>query len=150
MERGVKVDQVLWAVKAAKRFGIQVGMFLMWGYPGEQIEDIAATVDLVRKCQPDIHLTTVAYPIKNTGFFRKTADSVVTEKQWSEATDRDYRIKGRHSRAYYKQADSWLNNEVEATRLDGKNPAEAALRRSAAMDARERMLTSSLEAETEA
>jgi anaerobic magnesium-protoporphyrin IX monomethyl ester cyclase len=150
MERGVKVDQVLWAVKAAKRFGIQVGMFLMWGYPGEQIEDIAATVDLVRKCQPDIHLTTVAYPIKNTGFFRKTADSVVTEKQWSEATDRDYRIKGRHSRAYYKQADSWLNNEVEATRLDDKNPAEAALRRSAAMAARERMLTSSLEAETEA
>jgi radical SAM superfamily enzyme YgiQ (UPF0313 family) len=150
MERGVKVDQVLWAVKAAKRFGIQVGMFLMWGYPGEQIEDIAATVDLVRKCQPDIHLTTVAYPIKNTGFFRKTADSVVTEKQWSEATDRDYRIKGRHSRAYYKQADSWLNNEVEATRLDDKNPAEAALKRSAAMDARERMLTSSLEAETEA
>jgi anaerobic magnesium-protoporphyrin IX monomethyl ester cyclase len=150
MERGVKVDQVLWAVKAAKRFGIQVGMFLMWGYPGEQIEDIAATVDLVRKCQPDIHLTTVAYPIKNTGFFRKTADSVVTEKQWSEATDRDYRIKGRHSRAYYKQADSWLNNEVEATRLDSKNPAEAALRRSAAMDARERMLTSSLETETEA
>jgi anaerobic magnesium-protoporphyrin IX monomethyl ester cyclase len=125
-------------------------MFLMWGYPGEQIEDIAATVDLVRKCQPDIHLTTVAYPIKNTGFFRKTADSVVTEKQWSEATDRDYRIKGRHSRAYYKQADSWLNNEVEATRLDDKNPAEAALRRSAAMAARERMLTSSLEAETEA
>ena len=49
MERGVKVDQVLWAVKAAKRYGIQVGMFLMWGYPGEEIEDIAATVDLVTR-----------------------------------------------------------------------------------------------------
>jgi len=148
MERGVKVDQVLWAVKAAKRYGIQVGMFLMWGYPGEEIDDIAATVDLVRKCQPDIHLTTIAYPIKNTGFFRKAGDLVVTPQRWSEATDRDYRIKGRHSRAYYKQADSWLNNEVAASRLDGENPAEAALRRNAAERARGIMETLASETES--
>jgi radical SAM superfamily enzyme YgiQ (UPF0313 family) len=147
MERGVKVEQVLWATHAAKRYGIQVGMFLMWGYPGEQIDDIAATVDLVRKCQPDIHLTTVAYPIKNTGFFRKAGESVVTDKPWAQATDRDYRIKGRHSRAYYKQADSWLNNEVEAARIEGQNPAEAALRRAAAMRAREAMSGVSLDTE---
>jgi len=148
MERGVKVDQVIWATHAAKRHGIQVGMFLMWGYPGEQIEDIAATVDLVKACQPDIHLTTVAYPIKNTGYFHKAADSVVIDKEWSEATDRDYRIKGRHSRAYYKQADSWLNNEVAATRLEKENPTEAALRRTTAVQARESMLA--VAAETEA
>ena len=147
MERGVKVDQVIWAAQAAKRYGIQVGMFLMWGYPGEQIEDIAATVDLVKKCQPEIHLTTVAYPIKNTGYFRKAADFVVIDKQWASATDRDYRIKGRHSRTYYKQADLWLNNEVEAARLDPANPAEAALRRAAAMQARESMLAVSAETE---
>ena len=147
MQRGVKVEQVLWATHAAKRYGIQVGMFLMWGYPGEQIDDIAATVDLVRKCQPDIHLTTVAYPIKNTGFFLKAGESVVTDKPWAQATDRDYRIKGRHSRAYYKQADSWLNNEVEAARIEEQNPAEAALRRAAAMRAREAMSAVSLDTE---
>jgi anaerobic magnesium-protoporphyrin IX monomethyl ester cyclase len=148
MERGVKVDQVVWATRAAKRYGIQVGMFLMWGYPGEEIEDIAATVDLVKTCQPDIHLTTVAYPIKNTGYFRKAADLVVVDKEWSAATDRDYRIKGRHSRAYYKQADSWLNNEVAAARLEGQNPVEAALRQAAAVQARASMLA--VAAETEA
>jgi anaerobic magnesium-protoporphyrin IX monomethyl ester cyclase len=139
MERGVKVDQVVWAAKAAKRYGIQVGMFLMWGYPGEQIEDIAATVDLVSKCLPEVHLTTVAYPIKNTGYFRKAADLVVMDKQWEAATDRDHRIKGRHSRSYYKQADIWLNNEVEAARLDEQDPAEAARRRATASQARESM-----------
>jgi anaerobic magnesium-protoporphyrin IX monomethyl ester cyclase len=147
MERGVKVDQVVWAANAAKRYGIQVGMFLMWGYPGEQIEDIAATVDLVSKCQPDIHLTTVAYPIKNTGFFRNAGSLVVADRQWSESTDRDYRIKGRHSRAYYKHADSWLNNEVQATRLESQNPAEAARSRAAAMQARESMLAVSSQTE---
>ncbi len=147
MERGVTVEQVTWAAKAAKRYGIQVGMFLMWGYPGEQIEDIAATVDLVAKCQPDIHLTTVAYPIKNTGFFRQAEDLVISDKAWSDASDRDYRIKGRHSRAYYKHADSWLNNAVQAVRLDDRDPAEAALRRTVAVKARESMLAVALETE---
>jgi anaerobic magnesium-protoporphyrin IX monomethyl ester cyclase len=147
MQRGVTVDQVVWAAKAAKRYGIQVGMFLMWGYPGEQIDDIAATVDLVSRCQPEVHLTTVAYPIKNTGYFRKTADSIVIDKEWSAATDRDHRIRGRHSRGYYKQADVWLNNEVEATRLEGRNPAEAALRRAVALQARESMLAVASETE---
>jgi anaerobic magnesium-protoporphyrin IX monomethyl ester cyclase len=147
MQRGVTVDQVVWAANAAKRYGIQVGMFLMWGYPGEQVDDIAATVDLVSKCQPEVHLTTVAYPIKNTGYFRKAADSVVLDKEWSAATDRDHRIRGRHSRGYYKQADLWLNNEVEATRLDGRDPAEAALRRAAAMQARASMLAVASETE---
>jgi radical SAM superfamily enzyme YgiQ (UPF0313 family) len=147
MQRGVTVDQVVWAAKAAKRYGIQVGMFLMWGYPGERIDDIAATVDLVSKCQPEVHLTTVAYPIKNTGYFRKAADSIVIDKEWSAATDRDHRIRGRHSRGYYKQADVWLNNEVEATRLEGRNPEEAALRRAVASRARESMLATASETE---
>jgi anaerobic magnesium-protoporphyrin IX monomethyl ester cyclase len=147
MERGVKTEQVIWATKAAKRYGIQVGMFLMWGYPGEEIEDIAATVDLVRECQPDIYLTTVAYPIKNTGFFHKTRDFLVTDKPWAQATDRDHRIKGRHSRAYYKHADAWLNNEVTAARVAALDPDKASLCKAAAMRARESLSAASSETE---
>ena len=140
MERGVKIDQVMWAAKAARRHGIQVGMFLMWGYPGEQLDDIAATIELVRKCLPEIHLTTVAYPIKNTGFFANAGDAVVLEREWADATDRDYKIRGRHSRAYYKHADSWLNNEVAATRLEAGDPTAALRLRAAALQSRESML----------
>ena len=49
MERGVTVEQVLFATRAAKRYGIEVGMFLMWGYDGETVDDIAQTVDLVAR-----------------------------------------------------------------------------------------------------
>lgn len=126
MERGVGVDQVRWAARAAKRHGIQVGMFLMWGYAGEEVEDMQATIDLVRECEPDIYLTTVAYPIRNTGYFRKTSGLVVLEKDWATATDRDHRIRGRHSRRYYRLADEWLKNEVSAR-------AEEAIRAKQAM-----------------
>ena len=91
MERGVTVEQVLFATQAAKRHGIQVGMFLMWGYEGETVDDIAATVELVRRADPDIFLTTVSYPIKNTPYFNALNDRVVATRDWAAATDRDYR-----------------------------------------------------------
>jgi anaerobic magnesium-protoporphyrin IX monomethyl ester cyclase len=102
----------------------------------------------VRKCQPDIHLTTVAYPIKNTGFYENAGSSVVLNKEWSVATDRDHLIKGRHSRSYYKQADVWLNSEVAASRLDGSDPLQAGRHRAAAAQARDSMVA--LSAQTEA
>ncbi len=89
MERGVTVEQVQWATKAAQRHGIEVGMFLMWGYDGETLDDIEATVEHVVAAQPDVFLTTLAYPIKNTGYYDKVADRVSLDRPWAEATDRD-------------------------------------------------------------
>lgn len=148
MERGVTPEQVQWATKAAQRHGIQVGMFLMWGYAGETLEDIAETVEHVKKANPDVFFTTVAYPIKNTGYFEDVAGQVVSPRAWEEATDRDYLVRGRHSRAYYKQADRWLKNEVAAFRTEAEDPAGAAAKRTEALAARDAML--GLAAEVEA
>jgi radical SAM superfamily enzyme YgiQ (UPF0313 family) len=140
MERGVTAEQVQWATKAAQRHGIQVGMFLMWGYDGETVDDIAETIEHVKKANPDVFFTTVAYPIKNTAFYHAVADKVVSNRSWEEGTDRDYAIRGRHSRSYYKQADRWLRGEVAAFRLEGEDPDTAALRRAEALAAREAMM----------
>jgi anaerobic magnesium-protoporphyrin IX monomethyl ester cyclase len=126
MERGVTAEQVQWATHAAQRHGIEVGMFLMWGYQGETLADIEATVEHVKKANPNIFFTTVAYPIKNTAYFRQVADRVQLDKSWDTATDRDYRLRGQRSRAYYEQADRWLRNSVAAARLQSDNPADAA------------------------
>ena len=50
-------------------------MFLMWGYEGEELEDIAATVEHVKASNPDVFFTTVSYPIKGTGYFDKVRDT---------------------------------------------------------------------------
>src|SRR3954470_3714195 len=77
MQRGVTVEQVRTAVALCKANGIQTGMFLMWGYEGEEIEDIEATVEHVKACRPDIYFTTVSYPIKGTPYFDRVADRLV-------------------------------------------------------------------------
>ena len=49
MDRGVKVEQVQRAVEMSRARKIQSGMFLMWGYEGEEMEDIEATIRHVSK-----------------------------------------------------------------------------------------------------
>ena len=126
MERGVSVEAVQRSVKLAQKHGIKVGMFLMWGYEGEQVEDIAATVEHVKQSNPDIFFTTIAYPIKGTPYFDSVQKKIGLSIPWAEATDRDYQISDQRDKSYYKLADVWLRNEVEASRLASSDPTRAA------------------------
>lgn len=125
MERGVTVEQVQSAIRLSKSRGIETGMFLMWGYEGERMEDIEATVDHVKRADPDIFLTTVAYPIKGTPYFNQVAGRVVPPASWREGSDRDFKIRGRHSRRFYQYADQLLYSEVELQRLAAKQNSRA-------------------------
>ena len=80
MRRGVTVQQVQSAVGLCKSRGIQTGMFLMWGYEGEEWDDIQATIQHVKVSNPDIFLTTVAYPIRGTSYFEAVKNRVVSPK----------------------------------------------------------------------
>jgi len=122
MERGVTVEQVESAVALCRSAGIQTGMFLMWGYEGEELSDIEATVEHVKKTNPEVFFTTVAYPIKGTPYFSEVAERVESVKPWREGSDREFRIRNRHSRAFYRFADQLLRSEVELQRL-GHTPA---------------------------
>jgi anaerobic magnesium-protoporphyrin IX monomethyl ester cyclase len=126
MERGVTVEQVQTAVAMCRSAGIQTGMFLMWGYEGEELSDIEATVEHVKKTDPDIFFTTVAYPIKGTAYFSEVAERVENLKLWSESSDREFRVRSRHSRQFYRFADKLLRSEVELTRLGQKPDADDA------------------------
>jgi anaerobic magnesium-protoporphyrin IX monomethyl ester cyclase len=117
MRRGVTVQQVQNAVAMCKARGLQTGMFLMWGYEGEELDDIEATIQHVKVSNPDIFLTTVAYPIRGTAYFGAIKDHVVEPKVWAKSSDRDFQIRGRHSRRYYQNVDRLLRAEVELDRL---------------------------------
>jgi anaerobic magnesium-protoporphyrin IX monomethyl ester cyclase len=117
MERGVTVAQVQCAVDLCKSRGIQTGMFLMWGYEGEKLEDIEATIEHVKRTDPDIFFTTVAYPIKGTAYYHRNASSLVQLKPWRQSSDRELLLQGRRSPEFYGFADRLLQNEVQLARL---------------------------------
>ncbi|HZT30160.1 MAG TPA: radical SAM protein [Bryobacteraceae bacterium] len=112
MQRGVTVGQVREAIGLCRARGIETGMFLMWGYSGEDLEDIESTVEHVKRCRPDVFLTTVSYPIKGTPYYAAVAPRLVNPRGWAETSDRDAKISGRHSRRFYQLADRLLRSEV--------------------------------------
>lgn len=127
MDRGVKVEQVQQAVALTRERGIESGMFLMWGYDGEELDDIEATIKHVTITKPDIFFTTVSYPIKGTPYYNKVSDRLVQLKPWGVSSDREIKIKGRHSRTFYSYADKLLKEEVQLARLAGTPAANSDL-----------------------
>ena len=89
MKRKVTVDQVRAAAERLRRRRIEVGMFIMLGYDGEQMSDLHATVDHLKRTAPDVFLTTVSYPIKGTPYYDAVADRLASPGQWQDGTDRD-------------------------------------------------------------
>lgn len=112
MRRGTQADDVRAKTKLLKRQGIQVGMFIMLGYEGEQMEDLEATTAHLKDANPDLFLTTVAYPIKGTAYYNQVHDRVVAPAGWDQVSDRDLLVSGRNSRRFYSFATRWMVNAV--------------------------------------
>jgi anaerobic magnesium-protoporphyrin IX monomethyl ester cyclase len=126
MDRGVTIEQVQRAVAMSRERGIESGMFLMWGYEGEELEDIEATIRHVSTSKPDIFFTTVSYPIKGTPYYKSISDRLVQLEPWATSSDRKLKVKGRHSQHFYSYADKLLRDEVDLARLAGTPEAESA------------------------
>src|SRR5687767_11855807 len=112
MKRKVAVDQVRDSAQRLRRRGIEVGMFIMLGYDGEDMSDLQATVDHLKRTAPDVFLTTVSYPIKGTPYYDAVAHRLAAPRPWHESTDRDLVVRGRPVKTYYDFARRWMTAEV--------------------------------------
>jgi radical SAM superfamily enzyme YgiQ (UPF0313 family) len=116
MDRRVTVAQVQHATGLLQRRGIQVGMFIMLGYEGEDQSDLEATAEHLKRAAPDVFLTTVAYPIKGTPYFDEVQGRLRQDGDWASRSDRDLVVSGRRTPAYYRFARRYLVGEVDRDR----------------------------------
>ena len=126
MRRGVTTEQVFHAVELCRQNNIETAIFIMWGYEGETPDDIELTIKHILKTQPDLFFTTTVHPIKNTPYYSDIRHKIFYPDNWSTANDKKISIKDRIPVAYYKAADNWLRNAVQADKLKDDSPIEAA------------------------
>jgi radical SAM superfamily enzyme YgiQ (UPF0313 family) len=117
MDRRVSVEQIRTITKLAQRYGIEAGLFVMLGYPGEEIHDIDLTIEHLKETRPDQFLTTVAYPIKGTTFYDDVKPHLISTDNWETVTDRSVNFHGRHSERFYWFATRHMVNEVRFHKL---------------------------------
>lgn len=121
MERGVTVEQIRTTTKSARKYGIEAGLFVMLGYAGETVEEIEETIEHLKKADPNTFLTTVAYPIKGTGFYEKVSVNLVQPGPWDRTPEREISFRGRYCRPFYWFANRRLVNEVRFHQVRSNN-----------------------------
>jgi radical SAM superfamily enzyme YgiQ (UPF0313 family) len=112
MKRRTDAARTRDAIRLLQRHGIEAGTFIMLGYEGETMADIEATLAHLDDARPDTFLTTVAYPIRGTEYYRTVADRIVAPGPWETITDRDLIVAGRPSRRHYRFAIRWIVNQI--------------------------------------
>lgn len=62
-------EDIIHAVRVAKKYGIGVSFYNMVGIPGETEKDFIQTVNMNRMCFPDNHTTSIFYPYSGTKLY---------------------------------------------------------------------------------
>jgi radical SAM superfamily enzyme YgiQ (UPF0313 family) len=76
MRKESTVGDVLEAERLLRAAGIELGVFVMLGYPGETWKDVNATLQMLHTINPDVTLLSVAHPMKGTAFFDQVEDRI--------------------------------------------------------------------------
>lgn len=116
MKRKVDARDVQHKTHLLQQAGIETGMFIMLGYRGETVQDLVDTVQHLKVSNPDIFLTTIAYPIKGTPYYAEVEADILTSGAWENTADRDLTVAGRYSKRFYSFATRWMVSEVALNR----------------------------------
>lgn len=114
MEKGTTVEQIYEATRRCHEAGIEVGLFLQFGYPGETREDIEKTLQMVRDCRPDDIGMSVSYPLPGTKFFESVRAELGLKQNWYDSNDLAMLYRGPFTTAFYRKLHTVLHKEFRA------------------------------------
>ena len=109
MDKGITVKQIADATALLKRHGIKPSFFIQFGYPGETIEDIKLTIDMINRLLPfDIGIS-VSYPLPGTKFYEAVEAQLKDKANWTDSDDLAMLFRNRYPPAFYKQLHRYVH-----------------------------------------
>lgn len=126
MDKGTRVEQIYLATRRLKEAGIRVGFFLQFGYPGETLEDIGQTIQLVRDCDPDDIGISVSYPLPGTKFYQAVREQLGEKQNWQDSQDLAMLYQGPFSTDFYRKLHTVIHREFRARKAwrAGRKPRD--------------------------
>lgn len=109
MDKGTKVEQIYEASRLLKKHHIHVALFLQFGYPGETLDDIRKTMDMVNDILPDDIGASVSYPLPGTKFYDTVKEQLKTKTNWTDSDDLDLMFKNTYSKEFYKELHRYIH-----------------------------------------
>ena len=128
MDKGTRVQEVIAVRNRLRDNGIRACFFLQFGYPGEDWDDIQATIRLVRDAQPDDIGVSVSYPLPGTPFYDRVSAQLGEKKNWIDSDDLAVMFKGAYRNEFYHALRTALHAEVDFRRGSASMSAPASSR----------------------
>jgi radical SAM superfamily enzyme YgiQ (UPF0313 family) len=117
MDKGLRVESVAVARDLLRKHGIRACYFLQFGFPGEELKEIEATIDLVRSTKPDDIGVSVSYPLPNTAFYERVGEQLGAKRNWDHSGDLSMMFHSAYSTNFYRALRNALHFEVDQERL---------------------------------
>jgi anaerobic magnesium-protoporphyrin IX monomethyl ester cyclase len=114
MEKGLRVDDIRGASRLLKAAGIDVGIFLQFGYPGETWTDIEATLQLARDIEPADIGVSVSYPLPGTGFYERVRQELGVKQNWIDSSDLATMYQATYPPDVYRRVHGLVHHEFRA------------------------------------
>jgi anaerobic magnesium-protoporphyrin IX monomethyl ester cyclase len=114
MEKGTAVSQIYSAADSLHKAGVKIGFFLQFGYPGETRDDIEATLQMIRDCQPDDVGMSVSYPLPGTKFHENVKQQLGSKQNWTDSADLAMMYQGPFVTEFYRQLHIVLHKEFRS------------------------------------
>lgn len=102
MDKGTRIEQIKNAAALLKKHQIKTGLFLQFGYPGEELADIQKTIQLVNEINPDDIGISVSYPLPGTPFYEKVKNDLKEKQNWTDSDDLAMMFQGNYSPEFYR------------------------------------------------
>ncbi len=116
MNKKIRPVQILRAARDTHLVGLEVGFFIMLGYPGETINDIELTRKLIRAASPDHISLKIAKPIKGTVFYDYVAQK--SSQTNRHAINGSVKYRPTYPKFIYWIAQKIINSEVILTKIN--------------------------------
>ena len=110
MRKDFTHGQIQRTVQATKEAGVQAGLFILIGYPGERLIDLLKTLKMIRNLSPHYCGSSVAFPIKGTPFYEDVKDVLMPDYAWSRRNENRSSFKGRYPSLFYWFGIRLINN----------------------------------------
>jgi anaerobic magnesium-protoporphyrin IX monomethyl ester cyclase len=132
MDKGTRVEQIAAARARLGAAGIKACFFIQFGYPGETIDDIMATVQMVRDTLPDDIGVSVSYPLPGTRFHEMVRQQLGEKINWTDSNDLAMLFEGTYQSPFYRKLHRLLHQDLELRRKlaalrDGQTPISQSL-----------------------
>ncbi len=113
MNKSVSPESLKKTVSDLKAAGIRPCLFIQFGYPGEALEDIFDTVDLVRETFPHKIGISVTYPLPGTPLYLSVRKTMGHQANWQDSDDLAMLFSGSYTTPFYKKLHSVLHAELD-------------------------------------